>query len=52
VRDVVTAYQRKGFRRRFKRYYHSLDLLLIDDIQFFGGQEPHPRRILLMHLKR
>ncbi|MFM7049418.1 MAG: chromosomal replication initiator protein DnaA, partial [Polynucleobacter sp.] len=23
---------------RFKRYYHSLDLLLIDDIQFFGGK--------------
>ena len=22
----------------FKRYYHSLDLLLIDDIQFFGGK--------------
>jgi len=36
VRDVVTAYQRKGFDE-FKRYYHSLDLLLIDDIQFFGG---------------
>ncbi len=37
VRDVVTAYQRKGFDE-FKRYYHSLDLLLIDDIQFFGGK--------------
>ena len=37
VRDVVTAYQRKGFDD-FKRYYHSLDLLLIDDIQFFGGK--------------
>jgi chromosomal replication initiator protein len=37
VRDVVTAYQRKGFDD-FKHYYHSLDLLLIDDIQFFGGK--------------
>ncbi len=37
VRDVVTAYQRKGFDE-FKRYYHSLDMLLIDDIQFFGGK--------------
>src|SRR4051812_38156015 len=37
VRDVVTAYQRKGFDD-FKQYYHSLDMLLIDDIQFFGGK--------------
>src|SRR5690606_37134986 len=34
VRDVVTAYQRKGFDD-FKRYYHSLDLLLISGLQFF-----------------
>jgi chromosomal replication initiator protein len=45
VRDVVTAYQRKGFDD-FKHYYHSLDMLLIDDIQFFGGK-PHAGRILL-----
>ncbi|MBS1170736.1 MAG: dnaA [Burkholderiaceae bacterium] len=38
VTDVVTAYQRKGFDD-FKRYYHSLDLLLIDDIQFIGGNK-------------
>jgi chromosomal replication initiator protein len=38
VADVVKAYQRKAFDD-FKRYYHSLDLLLIDDIQFFGGKE-------------
>lgn len=37
VSDVVRAYQRKNFDD-FKRYYHSLDLLLIDDIQFFGGK--------------
>lgn len=37
VRDVVTAYQRKSFDD-FKRYYHSLDMLLIDDIQFFVGK--------------
>jgi chromosomal replication initiator protein len=34
---VVRAYQHKAFDD-FKRYYHSLDLLLIDDIQFFGGK--------------
>jgi chromosomal replication initiator protein len=33
----VRAYQRKAFDD-FKRYYHSLDLLLIDDIQFFAGK--------------
>ena len=37
VSDVVRAYQQKAFDR-FKRYYHSLDLLLIDDIQFFSGK--------------
>jgi len=37
VSDVVKAYQRKAFED-FKRYYHSLDLLLIDDIQFFSGK--------------
>ncbi|MPV69061.1 chromosomal replication initiator protein DnaA [Burkholderia sp. BE17] len=37
VSDVVKAYQRKAFDD-FKRYYHSLDLLLIDDIQFFSGK--------------
>lgn len=37
VSDVVKAYQRKAFDE-FKRYYHSLHLLLIDDIQFFSGK--------------
>ena len=37
VSDVVKAYQRKAFDE-FKRYYQSLDLLLIDDIQFFSGK--------------
>ena len=37
VGDVVKAYQRKAFES-FKHYYHSLDLLLIDDIQFFSGK--------------
>ena len=37
VTDVVRAYQQKSFDE-FKRYYHSLDLLLIDDIQFFSGK--------------
>ena len=38
VSDVVRAYQQKSFDE-FKRYYHSLDLLLIDDIQFFTGKD-------------
>jgi chromosomal replication initiator protein len=37
VSDVVRAYQHKAFDE-FKKYYHSLDLLLIDDIQFFSGK--------------
>jgi chromosomal replication initiator protein len=37
VSDVVRAYQHKAFDD-FKRYYRSLDLLLVDDIQFFGGK--------------
>jgi chromosomal replication initiator protein len=35
VSDVVKAYEHRAFDD-FKRQYHSLDLLLIDDIQFFG----------------
>lgn len=35
VSDVVKAYENKAFDE-FKRTYHSLDLLLIDDIQFFA----------------
>lgn len=37
VTDVVRAYQKKAFDE-FKRYYHSLDLLIIDDIQFFNNK--------------
>lgn len=37
VADIMRAYQHKAFDE-FKRYYHSLDLLLIDDIQFFSGK--------------
>ena len=35
VSDVVKAYEHKTFDE-FKRLYHSLDMLLIDDIQFFA----------------
>lgn len=35
VSDVVKAYENKAFDE-FKHTYHSLDLLLIDDIQFFA----------------
>lgn len=38
VSDVVKAYQRKTFDE-FKHRYHSLDLLLIDDVQFFANKE-------------
>jgi len=35
VSDVVKAYENKSFNS-FKKQYHSLDLLLVDDIQFIG----------------
>jgi len=38
VSDVVKAYQRKTFDE-FKEKYHSLDLLLIDDVQFFANKD-------------
>ena len=38
VSDVVKAYQRKTFDE-FKDRYHSLDLLLIDDVQFFANKD-------------
>jgi chromosomal replication initiator protein len=37
VSDVIRAYQHKAFDQ-FKQDYHSLDLLLVDDIQFFAGK--------------
>lgn len=37
IADVVRAYQTNKFEE-FKQYYHSLDVLLIDDIQFFSGK--------------
>lgn len=46
VSDVVKAYENKSFDS-FKKQYHSLDLLLIDDIQFIGKKKSHARRILL-----
>lgn len=38
VRDVVRAYQHGTFQQ-FQEYYNHLDVLLIDDIQFFTGKE-------------
>lgn len=35
--DVVRAYQTKSFDV-FKRYYRSLDVLLLDDVQFFNNK--------------
>ena len=37
VADVVRAYQHKSFDS-LKRYYRTLDLFLIDDVQFFVGK--------------
>ncbi|MEI6546008.1 MAG: chromosomal replication initiator protein DnaA, partial [Burkholderiales bacterium] len=36
--DMVASIRRQSVDE-FKRYYHSLDLLLIDDIQFFANKE-------------
>ncbi|MEY4414111.1 MAG: hypothetical protein RIQ53_1404 [Pseudomonadota bacterium] len=38
ISDVVKNYQRKTFDE-IKAKYHSLDLLLIDDVQFFAGKD-------------
>ncbi len=38
VSDVVKSYQRRTFDD-FKERYHSLDLLLIDDVQFFANKD-------------
>jgi chromosomal replication initiator protein len=38
ISDVVRNYQRKTFDE-LKSKYHSLDLLLIDDVQFFAGKD-------------
>jgi chromosomal replication initiator protein len=35
--DVVRAYQQKSFDA-FKRSYRTLDVLLVDDVQFFNGK--------------
>jgi chromosomal replication initiator protein len=35
--DVVRAYQQKSFDT-FKRQYRSVDVLLLDDVQFFNGK--------------
>lgn len=37
ISDVVRAYQTNKFEE-FKQFYNSLDILLIDDIQFFAGK--------------
>jgi len=38
IQDVVKASMRQGFDE-LKKYYHSLDLLLMDDIQFIAGDK-------------
>jgi chromosomal replication initiator protein len=38
IQDIVKASLRQGFEE-LKRYYNSLDLLLLDDIQFIAGDK-------------
>ena len=38
VQDMVRALQHNKIND-FKKFYRSVDALLIDDIQFFGGKE-------------
>jgi chromosomal replication initiator protein len=38
VSELVKAYQHKTFDD-MRRRYHSLDLLLVDDVQFFSGKQ-------------
>ena len=38
VADMVKALQHNKINE-FKRYYRSVDALLIDDIQFFSGKD-------------
>jgi chromosomal replication initiator protein len=38
VQDMVRALQQNAINK-FKEYYRSIDVLLIDDIQFFAGKE-------------
>ena len=38
VRDIMKAFRSSSFDE-FKRHYHSLDLLLIDDVQFISGKD-------------
>ena len=49
VSDVVKAYQRKTFGE-FKYHYHSLDLLLIDDVQFFANKDRTQEELSLIHI--
>ena len=52
VSDVVKAYQNKSFDQ-FKNFYHNLDILLIDDIQFFGNKiEPKKNFLCLQCFDR
>ncbi len=38
VREMVSAFQ-NNTPEKFKSYYNSVDVLLVDDIQFFAGKE-------------
>ena len=38
VRDIMKAFRSSSFDE-FNRHYHSLDLLLIDDVQFISGKD-------------
>ena len=42
VQDMVKALQNNAIED-FKRFYRSVDALLIDDIQFFANKERHKK---------
>lgn len=47
--DVVRAYQQKSFDV-FKRYYRSLDVLLLDDVQFFNGKTVYKKNFSMFSM--
>ena len=42
VQNMVTALRNNQIEE-FKKFYRNLDVLLLDDIQFFAGKRDHKR---------
>ena len=49
VSEIVKAYQNNRFEE-FKQYYQDLDMLLIDDIQFFGDGNKEGTQVAFFQL--